>query len=179
MNLEKLLIIDEYFQVAHGGFKEMELALAAARKHVCRLWLCCVGGRGELAAIHRDNLQTVLGSRGVEQWLTATEENAKTLSDKCGDTTRHSETKTVGTELMGPSGVPSNRGPSVSVGKGQVSRKLLLPHEAEALGTGEQRNDQIVFFRDIAGPVRLYKAGYRDIPELLKLASPNPYYEDK
>jgi hypothetical protein len=176
---EKLLIVDEYFQVAHDGFEDMELAFAAARKHRCRIWLCCVGGMRELVAIHRDNLETILEGCGMVQWLTAKGQNAKILSERCGDTERYSYGKTLGTELMGPDGRPSNRGPSVSESRGQVARKLLLPHEAEALGTGDQKDDQIVFFGDVAGPVRMLKANYRDIPELAKLAGTNPYYEDQ
>lgn len=171
---EKLLIVDEYFQVAHGGFSDMELAFAAARKYRCRIWLCCVGGMRELMAIHGDNLETMLESCGVTQWLTAKGQNAKILSEKCGDTERYSYGKSVGVEIGAISGQPSNRGPSVNETRGQVSRKLVLPHEAEALG---MNNDQILFFDDVAGPVRLQKANYRDIPELARLASPNPYYE--
>ena len=175
---EKLLIIDEYFQVARDGFPDMELALAAARKHRCRIWLCCVGGMREMKAIHRDNLETVLEACGMVQWLTAHGENAKILSERCGDMTEHGYTKTVGTELMDANARPSTRGPSVSEARSQVARKLLLPHEAEALGTGNQSNEQILFFSDVAGPVRCLKAGYRDIPSIAKLAEPNPYYKE-
>jgi hypothetical protein len=92
----------------------------------------------------------------------------------CGDTERYTYGKSVGTELMSPNGQDSKRGPSVNETRSQVSRKLLLPHEAEALnGSGEQ----ILFFSDIAGPVRAQKAGYRDVPGLSRYAAPNPYYE--
>jgi type IV secretory pathway TraG/TraD family ATPase VirD4 len=171
---EKLLIVDEYFQVAHGGLEDMELALAAARKHRCRIWLCCVGGMRELMAIHGENVETVLESCGVVQWLTARGKNVKILSEMCGDTERYTYGKSIGTELMGQNGQESKRGPSVNETRGQVSRKLLLPHEAEAInGSAEQ----ILFFSDIAGPVRALKAGYRDVPGLSRYAAPNPYYE--
>ena len=173
MNIEKLLIIDEYFQVARNGLPDLELALAACRKSRTRIWMCCVGGMREMMAVHGENFETVLESCGVVQWLTAKGQNAKLLSEACGDVEIHPRTKSVGTELMGPSGQESNRGPSVNEGRSQATRKLLLPHEAEALG----KNEQIVFLGGIK--VRLNKTSYRDIPALRRLAGVNPYYEDK
>ena len=172
MDIEKLLIIDEYFQVARDGLPDIELALAACRKARTRIWLCCVGGMRELMAIHGDNFETVLESCGVVQWLTAKGKNAELLSEMCGDTEMHTTGKSVGVELTGNSG-PAQRGPSVNETRGQVSRKLLLPHEARALG----KQEQIVFFGDVEGPVRLNKGSYLDVPELRKLAQQNPYYE--
>lgn len=174
MNVETLLIIDEYFQVARDGLLDLELALPAARKYRTRIWICCVGGMHELMSIHGDKFETMRESFGVVQWLTAKGKNAKLLSDMCGDTEMYTHGKSVGTELIGPSGQKTNRGPSINESSAQVSRKLLLPHEAEALGSN---NDQIVFLSDVPGPVRLTKKSYRDIPELRSLAGINPFYE--
>jgi type IV secretory pathway TraG/TraD family ATPase VirD4 len=177
MNVETLLIIDEYFQVARDGLPDLELALAACRKAQTRILMCCVGGMRELMAVHGENFETVLESCGVVQWLSAKGKNAQLLSEMCGDTEIHTHTKTVGTELTGPSGHVSKRGPSVNEGSGQASRRMLLQHEAVALG---RHQDQIVFFSDVDGPVRLNKGkSYREIAELRKLAGRNPLYEEK
>jgi type IV secretory pathway TraG/TraD family ATPase VirD4 len=164
-----LIIAEEYYQIAQSGLPQVPLSLAAGRKFRYHLVLSCTG-LSDLRSVHKQDYEGMFNNCGFVSVLEANDPgSSEILSKWCGKR-----------EVIIPSKSLNN---DIEKGKWSVNesltvrdKELIQPHEIRGL-----QNEAIVFMDGVRGrgPLRLNKVSYRDFPELVAIAGPNPYYEKR
>jgi len=140
-----------------------------------QVWLLWQDINQIVDATSANSFQTMLACCGVQVYF-APQDNftARYISDALGETEVITHSKTVSFAAETDWDSLKDAQPHVTVQRGQLARRLMLPQEVRSLSPHEM----IVLAEDVPAPFIGLRRSYRETPEFKGLYGPNPFYPD-